>query len=193
MADPVSLGLLAVGLVGSAVAAGGAAEAGQSQSEASAYQAQVAANNATIAQTNAREDIQAGETAATNQGLKTKAVVGAETANLGASGVVTTSGSAAKVTTASKELGYLDALTLRSNAAKQAYGQEVQATSDTAQSRLDTMQSGQASEAGTIGATGTLLSGVSTVGAKFAGLQNSSSPGAPTSTPYVATSDTAIY
>ena len=61
----------------------------------------------------------------------------------------------------------LDALTIRSNAAKQAWSQEVAATSEEAQAGLDTMESRQDLEAGTIGATGTLLSGASSVGGNF--------------------------
>ena len=64
------------GLIGAGVSAAGQVEAGQAQAEAYAYQAQVAQNNAAIAQSNAKLDIQAGETAATNQGLKTRAAVG---------------------------------------------------------------------------------------------------------------------
>ena len=159
-------------LVGSVVNASGQQEQAQAQAEAAAYQAQVAQNNAAIAQSNAKLDIQAGETAAVNQGFKTRAAVGSARANQGASGVDPNTGSASAVQAGQQEIGYLDALTLRSDAAKKAYGQEVAATSETAQAGLETLEAGQAQEAGTIGATGTLLSGVSTVGTNFANLQS---------------------
>ena len=172
MAVSVGVAGLAAGAAGAGINAYGSYESGKANSEAAAYRAQVAANNAKIAQTNAKLDIQAGETAAVNQGLKTRAAVGTQKAGFGASGVDPTTGSAANVTAATKELGYLDALTLRSDAAKKAYGEEVAATSDTAQAGLDTLESQQATEAGEIGAAGSLLSGVSTVGTNFANLQN---------------------
>jgi hypothetical protein len=166
--------LAIAGLVGGAVSAYGSYESGQATSAAEAYQAQVAANNAKVAQTNARLDIQAGETAATNQGLKTRAQVGTEKAGQGAGGIDVNTGSAVGVRAGSEEIGQLDALTIRSNAAKQAYGQLVTATSDTAQSQLATAESGQAAEAGDIGAAGSLLSGVSTVGGNYARYQMAS-------------------
>jgi hypothetical protein len=162
---------LAAGIAGSAVSAYGAYESGQANSAAAAYQSAVAANNAQIAQQNSRLDIQAGETASFNQGLKTRAAVGQEKAAQGASGIDVNTGSAPAVRAGTAQMGMLDALTIRSNAAKEAYGQEVQATSDTAQSQLDTMESEQASTAGDIGAVGSLLNGVSTVGGNWAKFQ----------------------
>lgn len=182
--------LLAAGLIGGAVSAFGSYESGQAQSQAAAYQSQVAANNATIAQQNARVDIQAGETAATNKGLETRAKVGAQRAGQGAAGVDPNSGSASQVQAGTKQIGMLDALTLRSNAAKQAYGQQVAATSDTAQSQLDTAESSQAAEAGDIGATGTLLSSVSTAGGNYARWQSQFGS---TPSPGNFVSDSAIY
>ena len=66
----------------------------------------------------------------------------------------------------------LDSLTIRSNSAKKAYGEEVQATSDTAQGVLDTAAGEQAKVAGDLGAGGSLLSGVSTVGGNYAKWQS---------------------
>jgi hypothetical protein len=163
--------LAVAGLVGAGVSAYSSYESGQAQSAAAAYQAQVAANNAIIAQRNARTDIQAGEAAATNQGLKTRAQVGQEKAAQGASGIDPNTGSAPLVRNGTQELGMLDAMTIRSNAAQKAYAQQVQATSDTAQSQLDTMESTQAAEAGELGGLGTLLGGVSTVGKNYAAWQ----------------------
>jgi len=70
-------------------------------------------------------------------------------------------------------MGMLDALTIRSDAAKKAWSDEVQATSQDAQSKLDMMESEQAKDAGDIGAIGSLLSGASTVGGNYFKFQNS--------------------
>jgi len=160
--------LAIAGLAGAAVSAYGSYESGQASAASYAYKAQVAANNAAIARQKGVMDIQAGETAAVNQGLKTRAKVASEKAQQGAAGVDVNSGSAVDVRAGSEELGMLDALTVRSNAAKKAWSDEVEATSDQAQSVLDTSAGQQAETAGEIGAAGSLLSGVSTVGGNYA-------------------------
>lgn len=167
--DPASLAV--VGLVGGAISAAGAVQSGYAKSEAAAYQSQVAANNAKIAQQDATLDIQAGETAAVNRGLKTRAMVGQEKAAQGASGIDVNSGSAADVRAGTEELGMLDALTIRSDAAKRAYAKEVEATSDTAQSQLAKAESDQDVTAGWISGAGTLLSSASSVGSSWSKYQ----------------------
>jgi hypothetical protein len=164
--------LMVAGLAGTAISAFGQYQSGQANSAAAAYQAQVAANNANIARQNASMESAAGETAVTTKGLQTRAAIGKEKAYAGTSGVDVNTGSTASVRGATEEMGMLDALTLRSNAAKKAWASEVTATSDTAQSQLDTMQSEQAKTAGDIGAAGSLLSGASTVGSNYIKFQN---------------------
>ena len=180
--DPASIALMSLvaGVASTGMSAAGSYESGQATKANDQYQAAVAANNALIAKQNAAWDIQAGETAATNQGLKTRAQIGTEKASQGAAGIDVNSGSAAKVRAGTESMGMLDAMTIRSNAAKQAYSAQVQATNETAQSQLDTAAGKQAGEAGDIGAAGGLLSGVSTVGSRYAGfLQSSGSPQSP--------------
>lgn len=164
--------LLMLGLAGSAVSAVGQYETGQANSAAAAYQAQVATNNAKIAMQNATWESASGETASVNKGLETRGTLGKAKAYTAASGVDVNTGSAPTVRAGAEEMGLLDQLTIRSNAAKKAYGEEVQATSDTAQSQLDTFQSQQAATAGDIGAAGSLLSGASTVGGNYLKFQN---------------------
>lgn len=164
--DPVSMAV--IGGIGAAVSGAGALQSGAASSAAYGYKAQVAENNAAIAKQKAVLDIQSGEIAAVNKGLQTRALVGKEKATQAAAGIDVNTGSAADVRAGSAELGMLDALTIRSNAAKQAWADEVQATSDTAQARLDRMAGDQAETAGMIGAAGSLLNGVSTVGGNYA-------------------------
>ena len=174
--DPVSLAV--IGAVGAATTAAGTLATGQSTAAADAYQAQVAANNAKLAQQQGKLDIQSGEIAAVDQGLKTKAAVGTEKAQQGASGIDVNTGSAPAVRAGTAETGMLDALTIRSNAAKKAYADEVTAQSDTAQGVLDTFAGQSAQTGADIGAAGTLLSGASTVGGNYAKLQNAIGGGA---------------
>jgi hypothetical protein len=159
--------LLAAGVAGAAVSAAGAYGSMEASSKNAAYQAQVASNNAAIAMKNAAMDTQSGEISAANQGLKTRAAVGKTLAGQGASGVDVNTGSAPKVRASEAELGTMDALTIRSNAAKKAYADTVAATSDTAESQLLTAESTQAADAAPISALGNFLSSASSVGGTY--------------------------
>src|SRR6201999_2427854 len=99
----------------------GTYEQGQATAQADAYQAQVAANNAAIAKQQSKLDIQSGEITAQEQGLKTRAAVGQEKAAQGASGIDVNTGSAVDVRAGTAEMGMVDSLADRSNAAKKAY------------------------------------------------------------------------
>ena len=168
--------LLGVGLAGGIISAIGSFSSMEAQSANAAYQAQVAANNAAIARQNAGLDFAAGNIQAANAEMKTRATVGATLAGESASGVAVGSGSFPKVRAAESELGMYDALTIRSNAAKAAYSQEVAATSETAQSGLYAMESKEAAAAAPLGAAGTLLSSASTVGSNYAKYLQSAPP-----------------
>lgn len=163
--DPISMAV--IGGVGVGMQALGSEESGQAAQTAANYQAAVAANNAKTAQQNASWDIEAGDIAATNKGLQTRAVIGSQKANQGAGGIDVNTGSAVDVRAGTDELGMLDALTTRSDAAKRAYGAEVEGVSDTAQSQLDIMQGEQAKESGDINAISGLINGASTVGGNY--------------------------
>lgn len=158
---------LAAGLFGGILGAFGQSNALQAQSANAAYQAQVASNNAVIAGRNANMDLQAGVTAENNQGLKTRSQVGTALAGEGASGVDVNSGSFVKARQGISEIGALDALTIRSNTAKQLYADETQQTNYTAESGLLTQESGQASSAAPLAFTGSLLSSASSVGGSY--------------------------
>lgn len=166
MGVPAALAAVGGGLQFGAQVAGGYAK-----SEAAAYQSQVAANNAKIAQQDATLDIQAGEVAAVNRGLKTRAMVGQQKAAQGASGIDVNSGSAVDVRAGTEELGMLDALTIRSDASKRAYARQVQAASDTAQSQLLQAESENDITQGWLSGAGTLLSSASSVGGNWAKYQ----------------------
>jgi hypothetical protein len=135
------------------------------------YQAQVARNNAEIARANAALTEASGVAKETAMGMKTASTVGGMKAAQGASGIDVNTGSAANVRVAAAKLGALDALTIRSNTAREAYGYEVAATSDIAEAGLLEAEAKQAKVAGDISALGTFLTGASSVGLKYAGMQ----------------------
>lgn len=157
---------LAVGgqLLGGVVSGLGSMESGEASAAAMQYQAEVAQINAGIAKQNASMEMAAGETAANNAEMKTRAAVGTTKAGQGASGVDVNTGSFVQSRASEAELGMLDALTTRANSARRAYGYETEATSDVAQSQLDQLEGQQAKEAGEIGGIGSLISGASGAG-----------------------------
>jgi hypothetical protein len=159
-------------LAGTGISALGAYEGGQATSAAAAYQAQVALNNAAIARQNAELAMSSGEQQVGIQGMKTRAAVGTEKAGEAASGVDVNRGSFVSARAGTAELGALDALTIRSNAAKNAYGYQAQATGDVAQGQLYSMESKQASEAGDISALGTAIGGIGSAGVNYAKMSN---------------------
>jgi hypothetical protein len=174
MGDPISMiaiGSAVAGVAGAGVSAAGSYNAMQAQSANAAYQAQVAQNNAKIAAMNETLEIQSGEQAAAIGALKTRAAVGNIKAAQAGAGIDVNRGSAVDVRAGATEVGALDALTIRSNYARKAYGYATAATSDIAQAGLFTAESEQAAAAGPLAATGSLLSGISTAGSKFAQFQ----------------------
>lgn len=161
-------------VAGAAVNAYGAYSADKAAAHNAAYQSQVARNNAAIARQNVAWVAQAGEAKVAAEGMRTRAAVGAIKAAQGAGGIDVNTGSAASVRASRGEIGALDAMTIRSNAAREAYGYETAATSDIAQAGLYSAESSQASAAAPWAALGTFLSGASSVGGKYAAMQDTS-------------------
>ena len=75
------------------------------------------------------------------------------------------------VRSSASELGELNALSVRSNAARTSYGYQVQAASDTAQGQLDTYQAGADASGADIAAGGTVLGGVGSAASNYAKFQ----------------------
>lgn len=176
-ADPLSLALIGATAASTAATAYGQVRAGRASSQAADYNAQIAQNNTQIAKQNATWAGQEGVQQASISEQKTRAGIGAITANQGASGVDIHSGSSAAVRASAKEVGALDAMTIRSNAARRAYGYETQGTSDTAQAQLDRFTAKNDTTAGNIGATSTVLGGAakSYEAGTFSGYQSNNS------------------
>lgn len=157
------------------VQAVGAMQSAAAQAASAKYNAQIQAENAQIATKNASYASQEGEANAANQELKNRANVGSMKSNQAAGGVNVNVGSAVESRASAAELGQLDAMTIRSNAARQAYGYLTQAAGYTAQSRLDTAEAKNATTAGDIKAVGSLLGGASSATSAYENyqLQNS--------------------
>lgn len=168
---------LAVGVAGTATSVVGSIASGQAASDAAHYQAAVANNNAIIAEQNAQAATKAGQEKVTEEGLRSRAKVGAAIAGAAASGVDVNSGSAADVIETNREVGRLDEEQTARNAALQAYGYRTQGVGFKAEAGLDEAKAENAALAGDIGAAGSLFSNASSLGLKYASLQSTPTTG----------------
>lgn len=163
--DPSTLALTAVAAstASAGIAAVGAIRQGQAQAQAAQYQAQVARNNAIIANQNSEAAIAAGNSQAITSELRTAQLAGRQRAALAASGIDPNSGSALDIQRDTAETGALDALTIRNNAARQAYGYQVAGVSDNAQAQLDQSTAANDTSASYLNAGGSIIGGASSV------------------------------
>lgn len=148
--------------VGSVLAGVGASQQGQ-------YQAQVASNNATISGQNAQADLVAGQVAESEQKLKTGMLAGAQRAAQGANGIDVNVGSPTQVIDSTRTIGAMDAALIHYNASRAAFGEETQAANFNAQAELDRKAASNALLAGIMKGGTSVLSGASSLGAKYAG------------------------
>lgn len=162
----------AAAAVAAAVSAYGTISASEAQAQSAKYESRVAENNAAIAQQNASWAAQAGNAQAEQKQLQTRAKVGGIMAAEAASGIDINSGSGLDVRSSASELGELDAINIRSNAARTAYGYNVQSTSDQNQSQLDQFQAQNDQSAGNIKAASTLIG---SAGSAYSGWSNNNS------------------
>lgn len=153
--------------VGSVIGAFGAFSQGESAAGAAHYNANIARQNAAISRKNAEIAEQSGEAQVGIQGQKTKATIADTTAQQAASGVDTQGGSYTDVRSSERELGEMDALTIRTNAAREAYGYRVKAQSEEDEGTLDDVSAKNSSNAGKLNAASTLLGGASSAATSY--------------------------
>lgn len=157
-----------------AVGTYGAVEQGKAASEAAKYNSAVEGQNAAISTQNANIAEQSGEALAGIQGQKTKMAIGQAVAGQGASGVGLDSGSFAGVKDSMKEIGSIDSMTIRSNAARDAYGYRVKSKSEEGQSALSAFEAANDTKAGGINAASTFLGSAGTAASNYQKYQLSS-------------------
>lgn len=141
MCDPVTLTVLAataivVSAVGVGISAYSANQQTKAANQAAQYNAEMAKRNAEVANMQAENARQRGELEEKQFRLNLSKQKGEMRAGYGASGAVVDSGSALDSLMDTTEWGELDALTIRHNAAIEAWGYKNQAANFTGQSEL---------------------------------------------------------
>jgi len=167
------LGYASTGLnaLGGAVGALGAIQTAQAQAGAAKENAAIATINQNQATENATLAGEAGSAQAGIQSQKARAQVGSIIANQAAGGIDVNTGSAKDTQLSERDVGELDALQVRSNATKEAYGYQTQATSFGDQAALDTTEAKNDQTAGNLNAASTFLGGLGSAGSTYAKYQ----------------------
>lgn len=159
----INTGAFATGLQG-----GGDVLSGLGSYQMGMYQSQVAQNNAAISGQNEQAALVAGSSAEQASRLKTGELIGEQKAQQGANGVDVNIGSPAAVRQGTKDIGDFDALTIRYNAARQAYGYSIDKENYTEQSQIDKNAAYGGLAKGLFDASSSFLSGSSSLASKRA-------------------------
>ena len=167
MADPLSIASMGMSAVGAGINAFGAIQSGAAQSQMYQYQAGVAETNQKIALQNRDYALNAGETEAVRYGMGAAQRGAQIKTGMSTSGMDIGSGSKADVQSSQQIVSGMDLGQIRNNAARKAYGYEVEAAQDTAQAGLYTRAASDAESAGGIKAFGSLVSGAGSVADKW--------------------------
>lgn len=172
--DPATLGIIS--LASTAVGAVGSIQQANAASAAAGYNAKVAERNSELAIQNANYTAAQGEQNVAAQGAENRAKIAAITAQQAASGVDVNQGSSVGIRESASKIGMLDALNLRSQAARQAYGYQTQSANDLAQAKLDKAQGKSLKTAGYISAGSRILGGVADAGKYYKEFLNEGDP-----------------
>lgn len=164
--------VLAAVSIGSTVAGGltkaiGGFMGGQASSQAYSYQAGVARLNASIQKQNAAYERDVGEVKAQASGMKTAQQIAQIKSVQSGSNLSISGGSAEAVRDSQHAVGEFDQNVIRSNAARRAYGYDVEAMQQETQSKVYGMAGSNAKRAGTIDMVGSILGTASSVAGKW--------------------------
>jgi len=170
------LGMMLQGL-GAMAQAQGQRHAAAAKANEYRYQAQVDDNNRKVALWKAQDAKDRGAKEEAAFRTKVAQLKGRQKSALAASGVEIGDGSALDILGDTAALGELDALTIRSNAEREAYEQKVNASNLAANAGMKRMGATNSLIAGKINATTSLLSGAGSIASKWANYSTSGSYG----------------
>ena len=146
----------AASIASAVVGVAGAAYSGAAAEAQANYQAQVARNNAVIAERKAQDAIRLGKVEGDKRRRLTRSRISLQRAKLAASGQLVDAGTALDLTVDTAAFGELDALTIESNARRQAQGFRYQATNFEANARLADFNEKNAAIGGVINTVGAI-------------------------------------
>lgn len=149
-------------LIPVAIAMVGGMMGAQNAKQEGAFNSSMLTGNAALKDQAATETINAGDTSADWQRVRTGQAIGTQRTAQAANGIDVNSGSAAQIQDDTAMLGELDALTIQNNAAREAYGYRVQAKQDRLNAAQVTTNAGNK-------ATGSILGGLGSAFGSFTG------------------------
>ena len=167
--------LAAVAIAASAASAGLAAyqasQAASAQKAENNYRAQVAANNATIALQQRSTALQQADEEVANSMRQRAQFIGKQRAALAANGVALGEGSATDILASTDFLGQAEVASIQNNAAREAWGYDVQGVNYRAESGLSLYKARQANptKAALLAGAGSLLGSASSYASSKAG------------------------
>jgi hypothetical protein len=167
---PAALIGLALGLIGEGVkavgdikAAGAQRDAASAVAAADESQAELSDYNANVAKQQAQDALDVGAQQENQYRTQVRTLIGSQRAGFAANNVDVGFGSAVDTTADAAKLGELDALQIRTNAARQAWGFNVQAQDLTTEAGIQRKQGAAAIAAGNAQATGTEFNAATSV------------------------------
>lgn len=148
----LTIGATALGAVGSI-------QQGQASAAAAKANAQVNEMNAVMADRRAKDALERGQKEEQRKRQEVSAIKGKQVAAMAANGVDVSFGSPLDTIVDTAVLGELDALTIRTNAARESYDYRVDAVNKRANASLQRSQAKSALMGGYLSAAGTVLTG----------------------------------
>lgn len=165
MANPLSIVAMGASAGGAIISGIGSTFAGKAQANMYGYQAGLAQQNALLAKQDANYATETGEVEAQQAGMKGRAQVGQTRAAFGASNV--SGGSQDRVLASETDITQDNEALIRANAAKRAFGFNVQAAKDTAQSSVYRTAAETSETSGEIGMLSSIIGGAGNVASKW--------------------------
>lgn len=139
--------------------AAGAVQQGQATAAANNYNAKVQDMNAQLSERRAKDAIDRGTKEEQRKRQQVAGIKGQQQAAMAANGVDLTFGSPLDTLTDTAVMGELDALTIRTNANREAYDYKVDAVNKRSGATMSRMAASSASTGGYLDALGTVLGG----------------------------------
>lgn len=150
---------LALTLGSTLLGAAGQMQQASATAAAAKYNQQVANMNAELSDRRAKDALERGALEEQRKRAEVAQIKGRQQAAMAANGVDLTFGSPLDTLVDTAVLGELDALTIRTNANREAYDFKVQAVNQRAGGTLEGMKAKSAIQGGWLGAAGTVLGG----------------------------------